>query len=289
MHRTEGADYLDLGGGIRRFQDQNLPTTPGTVDTSGYNNAVQEELCRLVELSGGTVAASAVADEAGGWRQVYDRIFESAAITDAGLSDISIDKVTEGNLYWYRDVTGSTEEVQLSWGVLRLSEKISTELYTILLEPNEFRMFTGGTSEFCGFNIVTGMTIRDSDGSQLKATGKGIKYPDGPGNASGHARDHRESVFSMTGITWTNPVSNVYVVTGLTYSTNQTGQPGIPDTVESNVVMDAAIYSDGYCAPCSVKYDEASGYVRITDLSITSPTTPPTAFELRLRYAANSI
>jgi hypothetical protein len=97
MHRTEGEDYV-VEDGKRRFADQNLPTVPGTKDPAESSNAFQEELCNIIEMSGGTVAATAAADRTGGWHQAYDRIFQSAVLDSNAIDNISLAKLSDGDL-----------------------------------------------------------------------------------------------------------------------------------------------------------------------------------------------
>lgn len=89
-HRVE-ADGAVLEGGKSRFANQNLPGTPGTVDPAESSNMFQEEICNIVEMTGGTIAASAAADRAAGWHQCYDAIFEGGNI---GYNAISTDLKT---------------------------------------------------------------------------------------------------------------------------------------------------------------------------------------------------
>ena len=110
MHRTEGDGYV-LEGGLRRFKDRNLPTYIGTIDTAEYNNAVQEEICSIIETLGGTVAVDAATDRTAGWHQLYDLIFQSEKITDAAISDFDLAKafgeiaIGSGGTTWVQDLT----------------------------------------------------------------------------------------------------------------------------------------------------------------------------------------
>jgi hypothetical protein len=110
MHRTT-ADGHVIENGKRLFEDQDLPLKPGTADTAGYNNAVQEELCNIVELTGGTLATDENTDRNGGWRQVYDAIFENGNIKTESLKDgaVTAPKLAsplESAVAWRREWTG---------------------------------------------------------------------------------------------------------------------------------------------------------------------------------------
>lgn len=85
MHRVDSDGYIIVSG-KRRYIDQNLPGTPGTVDSSYWSNAIQEEIAGLIEYAGLTLAASGAADEAAGWQQLRQAIFSSGKIDSAALA-----------------------------------------------------------------------------------------------------------------------------------------------------------------------------------------------------------
>jgi hypothetical protein len=108
MHRTEGADRV-LESGLWRYHDQALPSYPGTEIPAEALNAMQEEICNLISLSGGTVAASAAADRSANWRQMYDRIFKSQALDSDSVGSLILDRLIDGNL----DIARGTRQVKL--------------------------------------------------------------------------------------------------------------------------------------------------------------------------------
>ena len=67
MHRVDSDEHL-----ANKFQDANPPTTAGTLFRKDWHNAVQEDLCRTLEVLGVTLAASGAVDEAAGWVSTRD-------------------------------------------------------------------------------------------------------------------------------------------------------------------------------------------------------------------------
>lgn len=78
MHRTEGVDYTTEEG-KRRYIDPNLPSVRGTILNAESMNALQEEICNVIEKAGLTLNATAAADRTDGWDQLW------AAITSRGI------------------------------------------------------------------------------------------------------------------------------------------------------------------------------------------------------------
>lgn len=73
MDRTEGSNFIDIGGGRRGFQDQNAEAgVPGTRVTASFLNAIQEEIMAVIENAGLT------ADKAN-WQQLDAAIRKLAA------------------------------------------------------------------------------------------------------------------------------------------------------------------------------------------------------------------
>ena len=100
MHRVDADGYITVGG-ERRWVDRNLPTYTGTLDAAYWNNAVQEEICNVIEYAGLTLATSGATDESAGWEQLKDAIFESGAISNNALAtDLSLAKFSQGTLSW---------------------------------------------------------------------------------------------------------------------------------------------------------------------------------------------
>lgn len=163
MHRTEGDGYV-LESGKRRFIDQNLPSVPGTVDTGEYNNAVQEELCNLIELSGGTIATGASSDRSAGWHQVYDQIFEGGHITDLAIDELTFN-IISGGIIDIQEIVGS---ITNNW-----EQDIDGLLYT---QQNS----STGDDYFASYSALG--SLFQYLGIGLGIYGLGIQYIDGPGN-----------------------------------------------------------------------------------------------------------
>lgn len=142
MHRTEGDGYVTESG-FRRFVDQNLPSTPGTVHPAEWDNAVQEELCYLITAAGLTVAPTAIADRSAGWHQLYDAIFDSEALDTGAIADgaITNDKVTSCGF--------SKLIYNLGEGGVDVSRSAAGEVFQLEMEPAQllFTRTNGATEE----------------------------------------------------------------------------------------------------------------------------------------------
>ena len=91
MHRTEGEDYdNDLygnGTNKRGYKPESAPSADdGTRLPAEAMNAIQEELCNLLEAVGIAPNTTAAADKAAGWNQLYTAIFNSQKLTAAALA-----------------------------------------------------------------------------------------------------------------------------------------------------------------------------------------------------------
>lgn len=75
MDRTDGQNYIDIGGGRRGFRDQNVDAgVPGTRVTAAFLNSLQEEILTAIENAGITPAAA-------DWNQLDAAIRKVAAKT----------------------------------------------------------------------------------------------------------------------------------------------------------------------------------------------------------------
>lgn len=75
MDRTDGQNYIDIGGGRRGFRDQNVDAgVPGTRVTAAFLNSLQEEILTVIENAGITPAAA-------NWSQLDAAIRKVAAKT----------------------------------------------------------------------------------------------------------------------------------------------------------------------------------------------------------------
>jgi len=66
MHRVDSLNYVTTGG-KRRFKES---PAPGTTLGKDFKNAVQEEVCQVVEAAQLTLAVSGAADESANWGQM---------------------------------------------------------------------------------------------------------------------------------------------------------------------------------------------------------------------------
>lgn len=89
MHRTEGVDYTTEAG-KRRYIDPNLPSVRGTVLNAESMNAIQEEICNVIEKAGLTLNATAAADRADGWDQLWAALTARGIIGTNALGALSV-------------------------------------------------------------------------------------------------------------------------------------------------------------------------------------------------------
>ena len=92
MHRTLGEDYIEVGG-KRLYQNANPPTVKATRLPAASMNAIQEEICNVIEKAGLTLNTDDSTDEAAGWDQLWDAIttrgiFGSAALADNAVTGV---------------------------------------------------------------------------------------------------------------------------------------------------------------------------------------------------------
>jgi hypothetical protein len=163
-HRTEGAGYV-LESGKRRFIDQNLPGTPGTVDPAESSNMFQEEICNVIELQGGTVAASAAADRAAGWRQLNDTIFENGNITESALNPETVSRLV-----------GTTRPPHATPQDM-CSGLLATQILNPVLPPNNKSTELTIIDSCCGWDEVNGkpkLIILDDSGDIYSVSGPWI-------------------------------------------------------------------------------------------------------------------
>lgn len=105
MHRTQGEDYIEEGG-LRRYRPATPPSIPATRYPAESANAVQEEICNVIEKSGIAVAADAAEDRADGWEQLYNAIFkanhankDSVAVNRIVIADTTQETGTDANSF----------------------------------------------------------------------------------------------------------------------------------------------------------------------------------------------
>lgn len=91
MDRTEGSNFIDIGGGRRGFRDQMVDAgVPGTRVTAAFLNSLQEEILTVIENAGFTPAAA-------DWSQLDAAIRKVAAKT---VNDYNIPLAQLNALPW---------------------------------------------------------------------------------------------------------------------------------------------------------------------------------------------
>ncbi len=221
MHRVDSDGYV-MEGVNRRFIDQALPGTPGTVDGAEWNNAVQEELLGVLAAAGITPAASSAADRAGGWSQLAQAIFQSGAIGTNALANFAVTtaKIANGSVTGAKIDVNSVGNTQITdldlgkcFGNIDQLELQSGALYA--------EWFAGVNQTYHKKELTTGgdyqiLDLRwDRDYSGLAAAGGvlkdyvrrdpfGLTFMTG-GPADQHTTTHvAHQVWDLSGNTWTN-------------------------------------------------------------------------------------
>jgi hypothetical protein len=291
MHRTFGDGFVEEPGPgqYHRFIDQNLPTYDGTVDTAEYNNAVQEEICNVITgagltLNGGGLNGDPAADRAAGWSQLYEAIFQAGHITDAAIDGITFSKLsgqidlTDSGKNWVQDTDGliytqSTAHSSITPQKLETGE---TGIGLFQLKADEGLYFESGSIH-------------------LRADGRGIRYPDGPGNETAfESMKFRRSSWVIPGtVTWV-PIGSstvLYTTSGLNYDTD------IPVSVPLAGIRAAWIATDNGITvevlPASVSMREVggSGFYRVLWISVlaSDASAPGTTVTLTIEYDASTL
>lgn len=117
MHRTEGVDYTTEEG-KRRYIDPNLPSVRGTVLNAESMNALQEEICNVVEKAGLTLNATAAADRAAEWDQLWEAITSSGIIGTQALSAsaVTTPKLADGAVTGPKAVSSTNQTALYAGG-----------------------------------------------------------------------------------------------------------------------------------------------------------------------------
>lgn len=235
MHRTEGPDYI-TSGTKRLNANQNLVGgIIGTVDNAAFNNAVQEELCYVIEQvkGAGYCNQTAAADEAAGWHDFYDSLFTMEAIPDAGIASLGLSKITDGTML----LTGTPDNLTLSRTQILFNRFVDaddfdhgilTSTYLRLEnkngEPKDIANLTYDQLLFSEYDDTTGGDINSS----MCISARGLCYPAGPGDDTvfKNARIYK-TAFTKTILSWSeDTVSHHYRTTSTILLT------GIPVTAK---------------------------------------------------------
>jgi hypothetical protein len=118
MHRIDYDGYVEEGG-LRRFIDEVIPGTPGTILGAEWMNAVQEEILGCLTAAGITPRNSSVTDRAGGWGQLATALFSSRKLGEAALE---ADCITTDKL---RDLAVTDDKI-FGLDLAKVSGEIST-------------------------------------------------------------------------------------------------------------------------------------------------------------------
>lgn len=289
MHRTHGDGYNDEGG-YNRFIDQALPTIPGTVDTAEYNNAVQEEICNVIEMTGGTLNGGGnngdpAADRAAGWHQLYDTIFQGGHITDAAIDEISFSKVdgiinkTVAPNQWYQSI------VTLIYQDTSTGEQLT-------VDAGEINLARGAPNQT---SITPDESIHANDGYEMRLAGRGIRYGDGPGEAGFQTGYYRKALYGLSSIPWAAFLDTNGDNTGI-YVSYQDYATDIPDYVPASTFIGAWLqYLDGSnikIVPATVVFKTSGGFVVVDEISISAgknSASPNPSANLILEFDAQTL
>lgn len=261
MHRvTDDRNYQDPpASGIRRYINQNLPSEAGTKVQGCDLNAIQEELCNIITLNGGTVvgdgdanrATACADDKTAGWRQLYDTIFESGNIGDDAITDDSL-SLTKLTFPAVRSDSG---------------DSISIDVDTLTMSG------TGGDS---GVLTPNSLLMTHLLGATCLMTGRGLRYNNGPGDNAFKSMNLRKAGFDVdetaTPITWTSVGSGS---TGIWSAGSFAVLTDIPQDCGVRGVVGAWVQSTGtaagdYICPATVTVEWSGGYLRLSSLSVHS-------------------
>jgi len=293
MHRTFGDGYVEepAPGQYHRFIDQALPTVPGTVDTAEYNNAVQEEICNVIELNGetlngGGLNGTPIADRVAGWRQLYDVIFQNGHLDDNAVDSFTfgvmsggVINITSGDYEWYQSHT------QL--------------LYTDDTKQGQYNSYRVNISDTGASENETTLTIGDLltryDNVETSYNGKGIRYKNGPGESGFQSNYYRKASWSLTSIPWAPFLDSNGDNTSI-YVSYQDYPTDIPDTMPAGGIIGAWIqYIDGSVyktVPATVDIKSSGGYIVIDFICICvgkNSAAPNATAKIILEYDATNL
>lgn len=101
MDRTEGSNFINIGGGRRGFQDQNAEAgVPGTRVTADHLNAIQEEILAVIENAG-------ILPDKANWKQLDDAIRK---LTTKIVNDYNIPLAQLNCLPWLPVISLTTKK-----------------------------------------------------------------------------------------------------------------------------------------------------------------------------------
>lgn|SRR4030042_756239 len=259
MHRVDSDGYV-LESGKRRFQDKSdVPPITGTLDAAEAMNALQEEIANCIELEGGTLASTAIADRTAEWRQLHDIIFDSGRLDDNSIGSLSFSKLSGEIDITLSDNTWSQNESILQYG------KTSTTQNAII-QPTQISVNNTTSGDYLRLTENT-LEVKDT-GFITKLSGKGINFANGGGtNLIKNADIRWHSIDSTDFYAEEAPVgSGIYV---FAMDATENFNTEIPSSIGLGKIFSVfLVFVDALntnCAPVSTRF-----------ISITPPSGPPT-------------
>jgi hypothetical protein len=252
MHRTEAPGAI---GGLYAYNQ--------TVIGSAALNAIQEELCNLIELNGGTLNYEADDEAGSGRRQIYDMIYSGGMITDDAIDELTFDIMSGGSI------------------------NISSGDYT-WLQTTSFLNYSDSGEDAEAFLYPSRVSLQHY-GAQTRVSGRGIRFPNGPGDDSdfkdAYVRKAFYSSVSLSGTAWSEFVSGSGV-----WMWNGSFTTEIPFT--TRIYGMNVMYNDGsYWYSCSpvCDWDDDGGYWRANSIRISNGMTGITVtdMDLMIEYDAS--
>lgn len=168
MHRTEGEDYV-LVGGKRLYQPANPPINAATRLPAEAMNAIQEEICKVIEMAGMTLAVGASSDT---WGQLWEaltahKIVGSDGLTDnqvvksfVGQEDLNADYLQTTGMYYIENPASNFPEIEevayVYSGWLHVQQAIDTDDLPYISQTMYItkRTLSGGADFHCQ-NVYT--------------------------------------------------------------------------------------------------------------------------------------
>lgn len=298
MHRTEGPDFITVGT-KRLNADQDLVGgVIGTVDNAAQNNAVQEELCYVIEQVKGAdyCNRSAASDEAAGWHDLYDALFTMAAIPDAGIESLGLSKITDGTML----LTGTPNSLTLSRSQILFNRFVDandfdhgilTPTYLRLEnkngEPKDIANLTYDQLLFSEYDDTTGGDVNSS----MCISARGLCYPAGPGDDTvfKNARVYK-TAFTFTVSAWTDLGNNHYRTAGVAAVKELTGVPPTAKVYRASMITTQASGTTTHIHEIvDMTLSTGGTWLIVSLMVIYAAVMPDTTVTLILEYDASNI
>lgn len=286
MHLFDGVGYIEVEG-KRRFKDRELPTYIGSRPDDEIMNAMMYEIAQVVEAAGLTLATTGAADEAAGWGQLKQAIFESAAIDTAALTDGAVTdaKITDFNLSKASgsiSIDGTLGSYQANWQQSvaylygqdengRFFEFSPTELQIASNNPAH----TDNTFQWDAQKLVL---RRDAIATNFG--GYGVQY-DGTGSW------RKKKSTAASGVSWITENTHHYVTTTNIDTGIQTSNSIIRKTFSCFIHWESG--GVGRTVPANVTTNAISNSLVIVNMRVYSDTQPPSSFTLDMEVDGNGV